>query len=578
MIRLKYLTTMIIFISLIIGCSEEKPKQFTNPILAGFYPDPSLEKVGENFYLVNSTFAYFPGIPIFHSKDLVNWELIGHVLDRPEQLDIEGMGISRGLFAPTINYKNGIFYVMCTIVDGGGNFIVTAKNPEGPYSNPLFLPQVNGIDPSLYFDDDGKTYLLFNSDAPNNEPLYEGHRTIRMFEFDLENLKTIGKEKILVNGGSDLNNKPIWIEGPHIYKMYGYYYLLAAEGGTAEDHSQVIFRSENIWGPYESFKDNPILTQRHLDPKRNNPITSTGHADLVELESGQWWAVFLGCRPYDPPEKNYYNLGRETFLAPVEWIKEEKSDAIWPIINPDFEEVQFYYDYPEIDIEENIKTTSYSGNFSVKYEFEKNELHKNFIFLRTPKEKWYNFDAREKYLTIDLRPETCSELTNPSFIGHRQQHNTCTITTSLIFNPIYQNEKAGLLAFMNETHFYYFCKSEEDGKLVMQLFQSDEKIKEVGNMKLIASTALMDENAEKEVQLRITAEGKDYSFQYSFDNKSWVTIKDKVDGTFIRAVIPRDFVGAVIAMYATSNGEPTNNKAYYNWFEYIGNDKIYNIN
>ena len=241
---------IILFLTVDNSCTQIE-KKFSNPILAGFYPDPSICRVEKDYYLITSTFAYFPGIPVFHSKDLVNWELIGHVLDRAEQMDTEGFGLSRGIFAPAISCQDGIFYVTCTLVDGGGNFIVTSKKPEGPYSNPVWLPEINGIDPSLYFNDDGKTYILFNSDAPENKPLYDGHRTIRMVEFDLQNLKVTGEEKILINGGTDISKKPIWIEGPYIYKRFGYYYLMAAEGGTAEDHSEVIFRSRHIEGPYE---------------------------------------------------------------------------------------------------------------------------------------------------------------------------------------------------------------------------------------------------------------------------------------------------------------------------------------
>ena len=217
-------------------CTNHAKRQFTNPVLAGFYPDPSICRVNQDYYLVNSTFAYFPGIPVFHSKDLVHWELIGHVLDRPGQLDTQGMGLSRGIFAPAIAYHDGLFYVTCTVVDGGGNFVVTSEQSGGPYSMPVWLPEINGIDPSLYFDDNGKAYVLYNSEAPDSRPLYDGHRTIRMYEFDIDSMKITGDEMLLVNGGSDLSKKPVWIEGPRIYHRFGYYYLMAAEGGTAEDH------------------------------------------------------------------------------------------------------------------------------------------------------------------------------------------------------------------------------------------------------------------------------------------------------------------------------------------------------
>jgi len=572
-----FITAMLLTIS----CSKETEnmqvqKKFTNPILAGFYPDPSICRVDDDYYLVNSTFAYFPGIPIFHSKDLVNWELIGHVLDRAEQLDTEGFGVSRGIFAPDINYHDGIFYVTCTLVDGGDNFIVTSNKPEGPYSNPVWLPEINGIDPSPYFDDNGKAYMLFNSDAPNNESLYQGHKTIRMFEFDIENLKVTGEEKILINGGSDLSKKPIWIEGPHIYKRYGYYYLIAAEGGTAEDHSEVIFRSKNIDGPYESYKNNPILTQRHLDPKRNFPITSTGHADLVDTESGEWWAIFLGCRPYRPFEKGYYNTGRETFLAPVKWIEDpESEDAIWPVINHDFEEIQYYYDYPNTGAPKSGNKIKYSGNFTSRYDFDSDSLHKNFIYLRTPKEKWFDLNVKPGFLAIKLRPETCGGKSNPSFLGHRQQHLNCSASTSIVFDPTAKNEKAGLVVFLNENRYYYLCKSLENNKPVIQLYKSVEQVNSESKMELITSTKIGKEQVGKKLNFKIEAEGEYYSFLYAFENDDWITLKENMDGVYLRAVIPRDFIGVVYAMYTTSLSSPSSNTAYFDWFEYKGDDEVY---
>src|SRR5690606_11154304 len=263
--------------------NEPTQQFYNNPILAGFYPDPSICDDGKgNYYLVNSTFAFYPGIPVFHSTDLVNWKQIGHVLDRPEQLELEGFGVSRAIFAPAINYHEGIFYVTCTLVDGKGNFVVTAKDPAGPWSNPAWLPEVSGIDPSLYFDDNGKSYIIYNSDAPENKPEYDGHRTIRINEFDKDSLKVISDNRILVNGGVNIDEKPVWAEGPQIYKLNGYYYLMTAEGGTAINHTEVVYRTKNLNEKFIPYENNPILTQRHLDPNRKNPVTSAGHADLVQ--------------------------------------------------------------------------------------------------------------------------------------------------------------------------------------------------------------------------------------------------------------------------------------------------------
>jgi len=554
-------------------CSSEKSSrgmknQFTNPILAGFYPDPSVCRVGSDYYLVNSTFAYFPGIPIFHSKYLVNWKLIGHVMDRPEQMNLEGLGVSRGIFAPAIRYNRGIFYVTCTLVDAGGNFIVTSKTPEGPYSNPVWLPQINGIDPSMFFDENGKAYIVYNSIAPDNKPLYDGHRTIRMYEFDIDHLKVIGEEKILVNGGTDINKKPVWIEGPHIFQKDGYYYLIAAEGGTAEGHSEVVFRSEKVDGPYIPYENNPILTQRHLDPKRDFPITCTGHADFVQTEDGEWWAVFLGCRPYPPVEENYYNTGRETFLAPVKW-----KDG-WPIINPDHEEIQYNYPFP-IRPSEERPAIRYSGNFKYRDDFDAGELNLNWIFLRTPREKWYDLNRREGFISIKLRPETCAGKMNPSFLGHRQQHAQASASTSIHFIPDSENEKAGLVVFQNERHFYFLCKSLDKDEPVIQLYKSTHNEDANNQMELIALQKIDIGENSQDLYLKIAAQGNVYSFYYGLQPGRWKLLKDNVDATFLSTRVAGGFVGCMYALYATSVGKPSQNVALFDWFEYQGEDEVY---
>lgn len=555
-------TMFLLLFSVLVSLSIAQSKnEFRNPILAGFYPDPSICKVGSDYYLVNSTFGYFPGIPIFQSKDLVTWNLIGHVLDRPEQLYLDGMGITRGLFAPAIRYNKGIFYVTCTLVDGGGNFVVTSKRPEGPWSNPIWLPEVNGIDPSPFFDDNGKAYILYNSDAPEKKPLYNGHRTIRIREFDPLNLKVSADEKIIVNGGVDLSKKPVWIEGPHIYKINGKYYLTAAEGGTAEDHSQVIFKSDNVFGPYLPYDKNPILTQRHLNPNRKNPVTCAGHADFVQTDKGDWWAVFLGCRPHEPFIENNYNTGRETFLAPITWV-----DG-WPVINYGFEEVQQYYSLPTGEIERN--SIPFHGDFLIKENFNEKNLPNYFMFIRAPKENWYSLLSKKDFLVVRLRPETVSGTGNPSFIARRQQHSYCSISTELEFSAEGENEKVGLTAFQMEEFFYFFCKSKVGSKDVVQLYKSN-KNKEVNNMEIIAQKEV---EKNKSISLKIEAKGKEYSFFYAVKKDNWLLLQDKVDASYLSPRNVYGFVGTVFGMYATSLDKPSNNKAAFDWLEYSGEDR-----
>ncbi|MBT1695541.1 glycoside hydrolase family 43 protein [Fulvivirgaceae bacterium PWU4] len=525
-----------------------------NPILAGFYPDPSAIKVGTDYYLTNSTFSYFPGLPVFHSKDLKHWKQIGNVISRPSQMNFMGHRMTRGLFAPSISYNNGIYYVVCTLIDKGGNFVVTAKDPAGPWSDPTFLPEVKGIDPSLYFDD-AKAYIMYNSDAPDYKPLYPGHRTIRMYEFDPVSLKVVGEEKILVNGGVDISKKPVWIEAPHILRRNGWYYLYAAEGGTSVNHSEVVLRSRNVWGPYQPYEGNPILTQRHLPADRRDPITSAGHAQFVEGPDGKTYAIFLAVRPY---RDNFYNTGRETFIAPVEW----KND--WPVVDPAHQELQ--YRYPVAYGETKVNARPQSGNFQYTITFE-DQLDPALLFLRTVDSTSFSL-TKANGLTLVLKPETCMETGNPSFIGKRQQHLYCSAETALSFSATSDNEKAGLVIFQDEHHFYYLCKSVADGKNVVQLYKSPAE----GNAMELLAQAYVPTGA---VFFRIDAKGEQYSFHYALKPGKWSLLKDNVDGTFLSTQVAGGFIGCLFGMYATSSGRETASKASFQYLKYAGKDPVY---
>jgi len=532
---------------------------FNNPILAGWYPDPSITDDGKgNYYMVCSTFAYYPGIPIFHSKDLVNWKQIGNVLDRPEQLDLEGFGVSRGIFAPDISYNDGIFYVTSTLVDGKGNFVVTTRDPAGNWSSPVWLPEVSGIDPGLFFDDE-KAYLVYNSDAPDNKPLYEGHRTIRLIEFDKDSLKTIRENRIIVNGGVDISEKPIWAEGPRIYKLNGYYYLMTAEGGTAVNHSEVIYRTKNIDSSFVPYKNNPILTQRNLDPDRENPITSAGHADIVQHPNGEWYGVFLACRDYG---NNNYNTGRETFLAPVKWVDN------WPVFDLKGEKIKYQYTLPE-GVEINHDLFPLNGNFTFKDEFDKDTLNFNWMFLRTVNDKWYSLS--DDKLVLKTRPETISGKSNPSFIGHRQQHLKCEASVSMSFKPVSESEQAGLVAFIDEDNYYYINVSSKDNQPIVQLIKG---LKGDNKGEVIASKqiSLVRDN----IQLKIQADKDIYNFYYK-NEESWKTLAEKLSAEYLSPTYDGlDFVGVTFALYTTSNNKQSDNKAFFNWFEYVGNDDVFN--
>ncbi len=533
-----------------------QPITLVNPILSGFYPDPSVLKVGTDYYLINSTFAYFPGIPVFHSKDLKNWKQIGNVISRPSQMNFMGHRMTRGLFAPAIDYHNGTYYVTCTLIDKGGNFVVTSKDPAGPWSDPIFIPEVRGIDPSLFFDGD-KAYILYNSDAPDNKPQYSGHRTIRMYEFDPAAKKVVGNEEILVNGGVDISKKPVWIEAPHILKKDGWYYLYAAEGGTSVNHSEVVLRSKSVWGPYDPYGNNPILTQRDLPPDRKDPITSAGHAQLVEGPDGRTYAIFLAVRPY---KDNYYNTGRETFITPVEW-KEG-----WPVASPDSKELKYTYSANFKEVKQN-NARPQSGNFGYTITFE-NELDPALLFLRTCDSSSFSL-SKKKGLTLKLKPETCMELGNPSFIGKRQQHIYCSAETALSFSATSGDEKAGLIIFQDEKHFYYLCQSVDQDKPVVQLFAGNAE----NTMTLITQVPLV--SAVEQLYMRIDAKGENYDFYYATKPYDWVLMKEGVDGKFLSTQVAGGFIGCVFGMYATSSGKPTSNNASFSYLRYEGNDPMY---
>jgi alpha-N-arabinofuranosidase len=553
---------IVIFVLLSVQlCNTKAQKQayYTNPILAGFYPDPSICRAGDDYYIVNSSFAYYPGLPIFHSKDLVSWRQIGHALDRPEQLPLIGAGVSRGLFAPAISYYKGTFYIVCTLIDRGGNFVITATNPVGPWSNPVYLNNVTGIDPSLFFDEStNKAYIVYNSEPPGRESLWSGHRTIRQYEFDYKNKKVIGEEKLLVNGGVDTSKHPVWIEAPHIYHIKEWYYLMCAEGGTGYNHSEVIFRSKSPEGPFVPWEGNPILTQRHLDRKRKNPITTAGHADLVQAPNGNWYAIFLACRPY---EGDHYNIGRETFMNPVSWTPDD-----WPVITKGTEEVQYRYPLPLPNVTRK-PINPFSGNFAFRDDFENKPLNVRYTFLRTVTDKWYTTASKKGYLSLRLRPQTVSGKQNPSFVGFRQSHHQASASTRLSFIPTAENEKAGLVVFQNEEHFYYLCKSLVNGKPVVQLYQSSKDTMKVVATKLLSSV-------KQDVYLRIEPKNAVYATYYSIDGKSWIPLQE-VDGKFLSTATAGGFVGTVIALYATALGKESHTKAHYDWFSYKGDDAVF---
>jgi beta-xylosidase len=511
------------------------PDQFLNPILAGFYPDPSITRAGDAYYLVTSSFVYYPGVPIFRSTDLVHWTQIGSVLDRPSQLHVDSAGISRGIFAPVIRYDHGTFYMITTLVDRGGNFIVTTTDPAKEWSDPIWLREVDGIDPSLFFDDDGKAYIT-NNGPPIGKPLYEGHRAIWIQQYDVADKKMVGPRSVIVNGGVDLSTKPIWIEAPHILKVKGQYYLICAEGGTADQHSEVVFRSSSPLGPYTPYNGNPILTQRHLNPSRPFPVTSTGHADFVETPNGEWWAVFLGTRPY---QDDSYNIGRETFLLPVRWV-----DG-WPVILTAQETVPYALKRPTLPAGRSAIPFG-GGNFAVRDDFAELELPKYWTFMRTVRDRWFDLTSNPGWLSVRARGDDIGGPGQPSFIGRRQQHIVASASTAMRFEPQHPGDKAGLVAFQNEAHHYFIGVARTGDTTVVRVELSDgDRVRDS-----VVASAPIHVGAAATVFLKIDARGARYDFSYATREGQWMFLVRDADGMILSTKHAGGFVGTMLGMYA----------------------------
>ena len=502
--------------------------QYSNPILQGFYPDPSIVRVGRDYYLVNSTFIWFPGIPVFHSRDLVNWTQIGNAIDRSSQLNFAKLNTWQGVYAPDITFHAGTFYIINTCVPCGGNFVITAKNPAGPWSEPTWLP-IDGIDTSLFFDEDGSAWII-NNGPPEEKPRYEGHRAIWLQQFDTKQMKLIGPRKVLIDSGVHPEENPIWIEGPHIFRKDGAYYLIAAEGGTAEGHSEVVFRSDKVTGPYVPFADNPILTQRDL---KGSPITSTGHASFVKTPSGDWWSVFLGVRPYD--DQNF-NTGRETFLMPVRW------EQGWPRITDHGARVPWVARRPNLPAGPRAPVPT-SGSFTIRDEFNGSKLPPYWMMMRNPVGKWWRLAGGA--LHLDARGTALGDMGNPSLWARRQQHLNATVTTRVRFNPPSDAAEAGLVAMQNDEYFYYLAVGRDHGKRVVRLRRR------AGGPDAMAGAVLASSPIPNgPIELRINARGAAYDFGWSADGKSWHLLARNADGTLLSTKKSGGFVGAVFALYA----------------------------
>jgi len=540
------------------------PNAIRNPILPGYYPDPSICRVGNDFYMITSSFMLYPGVPIFHSTDLVHWEQIGNVLDRPSQLHLSGTPLAGGIMAPTIRYHEGVFYIINTNFSSKGNFIVTATDPRGPWSDPIWLPDVEGIDPSLFFDDDGRCYVSGTHRIKNADGT-TGAQVIWMAELDIKTMKLIS-EPVDIWGGA-LVNAP-YPEAPHLYKIDGWYYLVIAEGGTEHFHAVTVARSSSLNTWFEGYKGNPVLTHRHLG--KDFPIGNPGHADLVDTPDGRWYAVLLASRLVGGYHKN---LGRETYLVPVAW------EDGWPVFSPGTGKVEWSYPNPGLPV-------SPIALKPAREDFTSKKLGMDFIFLGTPYEDFWHIE--HGWLTMKLLPREMSpeqqkitfgksepDPTLPSlaFIGKRQTHLSYRIGTRLRFTAADKHEVAGLAIVQASNHQLRLEKTMLDGRQIVRLvqvtcdfhgFPFSPDFQSQTTTKVLAAADCPWPETILEVRQRV----QDIEFWFGPDENTMGLLADKVDGRLINPEKVGGMIGTCLGMFATGSGQRSQNKASFDWFDY----------
>lgn len=515
-----------------------KEDEFYSPILQGCYPDPAITRKGDDFYMVCSSFAMFPGVPIFHSKDLVNWTDLGGVLNNVEEFNPHDTGISAGVYAPGITYNphNDTFYMIVTAFTGGlGNIIVKTKDPKKGWGSPIKLA-FDGIDPSIFFDDNGKGYVVHNDAPDKGKELYQGHRVIKVWEYDLEKDQVIpGTDKIIVDGGVDLSKKPIWIEAPHLYKKDNHYYLMCAEGGTGGNHSEVVFISDSPKGPFKPSSNNPILTQRYFPQNRPNKVDWAGHADLVLGPDNKYYGVFLGIRPN---EKDRVNAGRETFMLPVDW------SGTFPVFENGLVPMGPKLKMPKGVVNKTGKDGFFpNGNFTFTENFTSEKLDYRWIGLRGPREHFISIV--KKGLQITPFAVNIKELKPTSTLFYRQQHNTFSFTTTLDYKPESEKDLAGIVCLQNESYNYVFGITKK-GKDTYILLERTEK----GQSEIVSSAKI---DAKGALRLQVKATGDNYQFSYALNGGDFENLGSPVSGDILSTNVAGGFTGALVGLYATSS-------------------------
>ncbi|MEU0071452.1 glycoside hydrolase family 43 protein [Streptomyces sp. NPDC006332] len=511
---------------------------FANPVLAGSHPDPSICRVGEDFYLVTSTFAYYPGIPVFHSRDLVNWSPLGHVVRRSSRLSLTGLDVSDGIWAPTIRHHEGTFYVVATLAksrQGSVTFLSTASDPAGPWSEAIVM-DAEGIDPSLFFDDDGRCWFTACRDAAR--PDVTGPGELWMRELDLDTLVLTGPTHVLWHGAL----RGAWVEAPHLYKRDGLYYLIAAEGGTEHHHAVTAARADAVTGPYTTDPRSPLLTHRHRGAAE--PIHNVGHVDLVDTPAGETWAVALGVRPTD----GTHTLGREVFLVPVEWT------ARGPVFAPDSGRVRLSERLPAGI---TVAPVGAHRDGRVLDRFDGTALAPDWYSLRGPVDGLVSLRPGEEGLTIRLSPETLTSTGTPAFIARRQQHLRVRASTRIRFTAVAPTQEAGLVVFQNHDRHATLALTVDASGIPHAVLTA----REAGTDTRLAAVAVTDD----EVVLAVDSDESGYTF-YVKDG-TWATL-GSIERSFFSTERAGGFVGVHLGLYGTGDAEAGQGEALIRWFDY----------
>jgi xylan 1,4-beta-xylosidase len=543
-----------------------------NPILRGFNPDPSICRVGEDYYIAVSTFEWFPGVQIYHSKDLINWHLVARPLNRVSQLDMKGDPDSGGVWAPCLTYSDNKFWLIFTDVKAPygawkvcHNYLVTCETIDGEWSEPIKLNS-SGFDPSLFHDKSGKKYLLnMILDHRVNHNRFAG---IVMQEYSPEKEKLIGEPKMIFKG----TNLGL-TEGPHLYEIDGYYYLLTAEGGTKYEHAATIARSKNIEGPYEVHPDNPILTAWD---KPENELQKCGHASFVHTHTGEWYLVHLTGRPlptdrsFDNEQRGYDSvtgkqlsniaprgycpLGRETAIQKLQWrdgwpyVVGGKEGSMTVDAPYNIKEVKWEKDYPEVD------------------DFNEDKLNINFQSLRIPlTEDMMSLTERPGNLRLYGKESLNSKFTQ-AFVARRWQSFNFDAATSVAFNPNTHQQSAGLVCYYNTENWTTIdvTWNEEKGR-VIDIITCDN----LNFSQPIYDSMIPVPQDVEYVHLKVEVRTDAYKFLYSFDGSNW----NEVPVSFESKKISDDYVqgsaftGAFVGMHCQDNGG-TNRPADFDYFMY----------